>query len=576
MGISPTALYSDLITDLSVHIKDQTMFDLKMPPPDVTPREYACLALARSFYKKFVDNIEPSADERALKKFLSVNERCGAWALCQLSEWDAMLVGELKDSIYKFWTPSGLPLVNSYEDILDLASMGPGAAVGAYGNDFYTKLFSSPFTATRRDLYHAYENYVASSPTWSIGENLRRAMFGECDLVSGSRLYFVPKQNDISRLICVEPSLNVYYQLGFGAHLTKRLDSFFGIDLTKQQDVNRNLACIGSLRGGTYVTIDLSSASDSMSLNMLKYVLPPDFYRWLLMLRSPYSDLTRRVGAYEPGKHELNMVSSMGNGFTFPLQTMLFSCIVSAALRMRSYPGANWGRRSPVFSVFGDDIVCPEIVSRDVLRLLQILGFEVNTEKSFVEGPFRESCGHDYFKGSNVRGFYVKKLETIQDRYAVINGLNLWSAKTGVSLPRTIKRLLSTVRYQPVPPSENDDAGVKVPSYLITESLRRDKGTKSVMYRRSVSKAKKIRFVDEKVFSPRQTKQRIFNPNGLLTSMLHGSVKSGVINIRHGVNHYATKWGIVPYWDYIPPGNNIALLADWQRWETAVYLNHFG
>lgn len=585
--INPNALYDDLLRDLTDVVRDPAIFGLPTAPPDASIKEVAAHTLAKTFYKKFVDVVEPTADATALSKFLSVNDRCKLWTMPLLSEWDSILVGELKRSIYDFWFRKGYPLVNHVEDLLDHAMTGPGAAVGAIGGDFYTKLFSSPLTATSPILYNAYENYFNQSTDWAVAENLRRHVYGEVEIVHGSYFHFVPKQNDVSRLICVEPSLNIYYQKGFGRILERRLVDHYGIDFAKAPGKNQELARAGSIVG-SHATIDLSSASDSLSVLMLKEFLPPDFLVWLKLLRSPIGVLKKRVGNMEPGLVEFGMISSMGNGFTFPLQTMFFSCIVAACLRARSnqpmpadtlgasvfevpvevqfhrFPGAS------EWSVFGDDIVCPTSIVKDVLRLLAITGFEVNASKTFVEGLFRESCGRDFFKGFDVRGFYVKRMKTTQDRYAIINGLNLWCAKTEIPLWRTVQHLLRTVRYQPVPPSENDDAGIKVPFQIAGAGLRRDEDTQSVMYRRSVSRAQKLRFVDGRVYGPKGAKRRTYNPSGLLISFLQGSVKSGVVHIRHGVNHYSAKWGIVPHWDYIPPESSIALLSDWRDRKSVV------
>lgn len=588
--ISPNALYADLLEDLNEVVRSPAIFGLPAPPPDVTPKEFAAHVLSKTFYKKFVDVVNDNADYTALSKFLSVNDRCKLWTLPQISEWDAILIGELKRAIYDFWFPRGYALVNYVEDLLDHSMTGPGAAIGARGGDFYTKLFSSPLTATSPVLYTAYENYFTTHNDWSDAENLRRFVFGGVEIVAGSQFHFVPKQNDVSRLICVEPSLNIFIQKGFGRILERRLNSRFKIDLASAPGKNQELARAGSITG-SHVTIDLSSASDSMSVNMLREFLPPDFFRWLKLLRSPKGELKKKIGNIEPGWVELNMISSMGNGYTFPLQTMFFSCIVDACLRARSYQPMLAGTSGSVvfevpegvqdfdlpdaseWSVFGDDIVCPSHISRDVLRLLSLTGFEVNASKTFVEGVFRESCGRDFFRGHDVRGFYVKRLKTAQDRYAIINGLNLWSSKTGIPLVRTLRRLIGSVKYQPVPPAENDDAGIKVPYQLVKAGIASDLATHSVMYRRSVSRSANLRFTDYEVLGPKGAKHRIFNPSGLLISMLHGSVKSGVVHIRHGVNHYSTKWGVTPYWDWLPPESSIALLSDWQRWETAVLSN---
>jgi len=188
---------------------------------------------------------------------------------------------------------------------------------------------------------------------------------------------------------------------------------------------------------------------------------------------------TLTTGEWEP----LGMLSTMGNGFTFPVETMIFAGVVVAAYQV--YTG-----RSPViwdgeyanvacpaacdFGVFGDDIICSRKVVRGVLRLLDLLGFKVNSSKSFVEGPFRESCGADWYLGKEVRPVYCKSLATLQDRYALINALNRWTAKTGICLSGTVQLLLLSVPRQAVPRWESDDAGLHLPlSFVISPKRSR-------------------------------------------------------------------------------------------------------
>lgn len=570
MGICPNALYSCLQVDLEPFL---TAKNSDGWAPDATPRQVAATQLLASFYKKFVDKVSPAADDRAFEKFLSINQKCGEWKY-QGETWDDVFIGELRRAIYDFWNPSGMPLVGSLGDIFAMSRPGPGASVGARGNDFYSKLFSSPLTSGNTMLTEWWACYTKNDPKWADAELIRQAHYGTPRVVEGSRFHFVPKNVDISRLICVEPSLNTFFQLGFGGCLEARLKQAFGLDFAVQQARSRELACLGSTSHDLlrkeidFVTIDLSSASDSMSLRMLQHVLPRDFLSWLHMMRCTH-------GYRGSTPVELNMVSTMGNGFTFPLQTMLFSCVVSSVSRVNGlHLERSRGKHLGNFSVFGDDIVCHRAIARDVLRVLKLLGFEVNPEKTFIDGPFRESCGGDYFRGHDVRGVYVKTLSTPQSRYALINGLNLWSAKTGIPLSATVQHLLSTVRYQPVPPFENDDAGVKVPFGMV-KAIRRNKRLQSIIYRRSVAKPKYLTFAEGEVYVPRGERRRISNPHGALISFLRGSIVSGKLGIRHDARRYQTKWGVAPFWDYLPPDNNIALLSGWPRWNNAVHCNFY-
>jgi hypothetical protein len=475
MGVNSQALYSCLLEDLGDAVPGFSK-DYSEAWPDITPREFAALTLSKTFYKKFVEVKSPDADQRAFDKFQQVNSDCGTWELCLQSSKDEVLLGELKETLSRFWNlKNRYPLVSNHHQIFDEGRCGPGSSVGAMGKDFYTKLYASPLTATSSLLVTLYEDYITNRPEMLAAEIKRQETYGPARIVEGSKLHFVNKTNDISRLICSEPTLNMYVQLGFGRILEDRLRRFFGIDLSDQPDKNRELARRGSISDDR-CTIDLESASDSLSLRMLSQILPPDFLRWLEMMRCPKTQLGEVPVA-------LNMVSTMGNGTTFPLQTIIFASVVSAAARFRRIELHNPNRdRLGNWAVFGDDIIVKREIVDDVIRLLTLLGFKVNQQKSFIEGPFRESCGADWFKGQYVRGVYIKRLRTQQDRYVAINNLNLWSAVTGIPLRRTVGYLAKRVRFLPVPPWENLDGGLRVP-YVMVDKLRWDRHVHSIRYR---------------------------------------------------------------------------------------------
>lgn len=560
VGVTPTALYDALKVDLQPYCSSKD----ELLDVDVSPQVFASRAMLGSFFKKYVEASSKCADEKALEKFLQVNSDCGNWTLSLEGSWDEELYGTFKLVLHDFFYPKGMPLLTSLGQFLDRARVGPGASVGARGFDFYTKLFSSPLTVTSPYLYKAYRYHIWALPEWSNADIVRNAEYGEACVVESNRLRFVPKTVDISRTISVEPSLNMYYQLGVKEILEERLRNTFGIDLTVQQGKNRELARRGSLDDGpdSFVTIDLSSASDSMSLRMLSDVLPRDVLAWLNLLRSPFCDLPNGE------RIRLEMISTMGNGFTFPLQTILFASVVIAAARFRNhrlrYP---YGGTLGTFGVNGDDIICEKSISRYVLRLLNILGFKVNSDKTFVEGPFRESCGHDYYRGHMVRGVYVKDLSSPASRYALINALNLWSSRVGIELPNTVGLLLRSVRYLPVPLWENADAGIRVPWHIAISQTRRHKGYQATLYECLVPRRSVIWISDGRVHVPRGSKSRIYNPSGLLISVLNGSIRSGTIGVRHDSSRYQTKRRIAPSWCYSETSSDVASEERTEVWE---------
>jgi hypothetical protein len=204
----------------------------------------------------------------------------------------------------------------------------------------------------------------------------------------------------------------LFYQLSVGRHLKKRLQRF-GIDLKKGQEVHRRVACQAS-RDDKLCTIDLSSASDTIASNLVKLLVPEMWADILDDLRCKFTyDLVK-------GKWlRLEKFSSMGNGFTFELETILFGCLVleacSSALQRECFFGTD------VF-VYGDDIICPKEAYEEVKVVLEFFGMTLNKKKSFYEGPFRESCGGDFWGGADVRPHNLE--ENPDEPHKVISLLN--------------------------------------------------------------------------------------------------------------------------------------------------------
>lgn len=322
MDISSVALYSYLLDDLYGCDRDQVIPDPDIMDQTASPDAVVRYKLRTSLLKKFNDDVSVDADDRCLEKFLEANWRSENWQLNCRDTQDIELVGNWKRFVDDFFHPGGELLWDSYFDLLKAGRAGPGASLGANGEDFFTKFFSSQITTTSFDLYNVYNEFVGWFPVWRDAEISRAISHGAFKLTRSSSITFVRKSRDISRSICTEPSLNMFFQLGLGTILEDRLKSFFGISFANQQEINRQLACRGSL-DDQVSTLDLESASDCVSTNLCAFGLPQYVFDTLLLLRTPFT----RVRGHEL---KLNMISTMGNGFTFPLQTMLFCCVVQA------------------------------------------------------------------------------------------------------------------------------------------------------------------------------------------------------------------------------------------------------
>lgn len=236
------------------------------------------------------------------------------------------------------------------------------------------------------------------------------APFSSFREVRGADLFTVPKKTDIDRCACKEPDVNMFLQKGVGRHIRQRLLKF-GINLN-DQSINRRLAHRGSV-DGSLATLDLSSASDTVTIEAVRLLLPTE---WFLYLNDLRSQAVRVDGRY----FRTEMFSSMGNGFTFELESLIFYALMRAAAWARSTPG--------IISVYGDDIIIPSEMYDDATWVLQTFGFEVNLSKSFHTGSFRESCGGHYFDGRDVTPFYLKRRATrLTDVIRLANQLRRWA-----------------------------------------------------------------------------------------------------------------------------------------------------
>lgn len=332
-------------------------------------------------------------------------------------------------------------------EMIDRACWGPGVTNTLKGvlasrvNKFQREV------GITRDLYSRVflpndekivimENY----PLWF--QNLRNdPEFPKFEV--GNVTVTVPKDAKTDRVISIEPGLNLWFQQGIGRMLRQRLFRR-GVDLRKQE-VNQHHARFALKR--ELSTVDFSSASDSISYELVRELLPPDWFEWMDICRSHYSVRTDSVCKWEK-------FSSMGNGFTFQLESLIF---YSAAVAVAEYLGLS--DKVKYINAYGDDVVIPcdcfELFSSFCLWL----GFVVNRQKSFSSGVFRESCGSHYFDGVDVKPLFLKSaVGTPHGVYKLANAIRLLSHRSCSfmacdsrfrSIFYSLKRVLpSTLRFK--------------------------------------------------------------------------------------------------------------------------------
>lgn len=535
---------------------------------DMSLSQVEALQGAKSVFKKLEDLVAPDAAERAIDLFMTCNADCQAFVLEPKRLYDDVLIEQVKYLLEQWTHPGGLPI--GLGEIFDRSALGSGANIKSESDDFYTKVFNSPLSASHSSLHVLYETAITCNPVWAQAEKARGAKRGKA-VVSVGSITAVPKQFEIKRTVITEAVVNMLLQRGLGLSLDYELLKWTGISLTFQPDFNREMARIGSI-DGSFGTIDLRSASDRNALECDRRILPRYLVSWLERLR------TTHVRRPDGGVQELFMVSSMGNGYTFSLQTMIFAAIVVACYMTLGIPVVKprvprvrdvsphgafvSGGAIGNFGVFGDDIVVVREAYSYVCHALELFGFVVNADKSFNTGDFRESCGEDYWRGNLVRGIYIKNLTTTMDCFSAINRLIRWSARSKVCVDLLVSHLASYVWFLPVPPRDGDSEGLHVPfdrSGISFYSIM----TRSPIYRAltTVSESWKMPEEDDpakikKLIRKKKLPQGFFyNSDGIMLSLLNGTLREGRVTISRERDHVPRSKVVqrtVPFWDYCP------------------------
>jgi hypothetical protein len=245
-----------------------------------------------------------------------------------------------------------------------------------------------------------------------------------------------------------------------------------GIDLDYLADVHRN-----RISDPKVATIDLSDCSDAISVRLINYLLPKKLLNKVVASRS---DMT--LGP-DDNYYVVKKVSSMGNGFTFDLMTLVLTALT------RSFDATA--------TVFGDDIICQNQCAEAVVDNLRIAGFVVNLKKTNIDSEYRESCGSHYVDSIGyLTAFDLRWLKTPNDLIVACNKVAILSAFYGepfeslrAAIWSCIPRILlgATVArptaYMGRPPSYELDSFIRygpplmeIPPKRLLRSLRRRLG----------------------------------------------------------------------------------------------------
>lgn len=340
----------------------------------------------------------------------------------------------------------------------DLCRFGKRACANVpYSKSYLDFKLGMPVTGSQ-DHIQWFKQYVAEDRLLSSviceGQGNPDIAYEVCDTLT---LSFVPKSFKSLRIVKPPTLIGSFYTYGLGRVIQDRLLKE-GLDIRRLQEKHRRLVQVNS-RTRRLVTADLSAASDSISRELLEWLLPHDWYQACMFGVVPFICFKGDKVA-----QELNSVATMGDGHTFPLQTLIFYGLIKAIAELS-------GNLDTFVSVYGDDLIYPRGIHRYVKAIFPKLHLLLNGDKTYVQDYFRESCGSDYYHGVDVRPFQPEGEYRLLGRqpyavflYKLINGLSLrWAAE---EIPQSLEYLLCELRLSQrvvfqVPPSFPDGSGVK-------------------------------------------------------------------------------------------------------------------
>lgn len=287
------------------------------------------------------------------------------------------------------------------DELLDECRWGPGSTTTV---KYAVATSEEKFRASRGTTPHAFELF---GPVFDRAFPLWSSTIRYWEFQSGNQVQYVDKNAKTKRTIAKEPDFNSWFQLGVGRMIRRRMKTY-GIDLNTQRN-NQSAARIGSITG-RIATIDVKDASNTLAYGLVRHSVNHD--TWFSVLDS----LRSHYGTDGDSTFRWEMFSSMGNGFTFELETLIFWALSVASCEVAGLDPCVW--------VFGDDIACPSEVVPLLTSVLDYAGFELNSEKSFSEGNFRESCGVHYWDGIDCQPIYIKDvIATAPEAYRLANSV---------------------------------------------------------------------------------------------------------------------------------------------------------
>lgn len=246
-------------------------------------------------------------------------------------------------------------------------------------------------------LYHL-SSAVYTPERWRGTRRLREAVVVQS----------VPKSYKAARIIAKEPPVSTFGLQAVAKGILRciRNNGYEQYVDVSDQTYNQDLSEVASI-DGSYATIDLSNASDSITEVFARSVLPGDVLEAIDEYRCAYLEFS---GNFAGQRRVSQMFSTSGSPVTFVCESAIFCAIVlevgDVCARL-----AHMRIRKP--RVYGDDIIVDDRICDTVCEVLQVLGFQPNMAKTFSGttklGRYRESCGEEWLNGMPMHHNYYSR-----------------------------------------------------------------------------------------------------------------------------------------------------------------------
>lgn len=210
-----------------------------------------------------------------------------------------------------------------------------------------------------------------------------------CNTPKRTRILAVPKDWRRDRIIGAEPTWTMFKQKALCADLMSATELF-----VPYHDQERHI----SMLKDDSLTIDLSDASDNLTVDTVQLLFPADLFLRAWDIRTDTYTIGSEIG-------RTNSFALMGNGFCFPFLSITCLSLAIGSFLMSRGEWTVPSRRELLalcktygISAFGDDIIIPSMAYPYLQTLLAQAGLVLNREKSAFPSV-QETCGVWIFRG---------------------------------------------------------------------------------------------------------------------------------------------------------------------------------